>query len=237
MTLTLFGAPPVSTMWEFEDRASSQGYRSVAGVDEAGRGPLAGPVVAAAVILPRDLGIPGIDDSKKLTLPMRESLYERICSEAVSVGVGISDHSAVDRMNILQATLRAMEEAVGNLMIPADCLLIDGISATALPLPQRTIKKGDSLSISIAAASIIAKVTRDRLMLQYDRLYPGYGFAGHKGYGSALHLEAIASLGPSPIHRLTFRGVREHVRTTGVFDGEAMEYGTGVDLFNQTGKG
>jgi len=244
MTLTLFGPLPVPTMWEFEDLALSQGYRSVAGIDEAGRGPLAGPVVAAAVILPRDQSIPGINDSKKLTAATRDILYDRICAEAVSVGVGISDNSAVDRMNILQATLRAMEEAVGNLGNPADYLLIDGISPTALSLSQRTIKKGDSLSISIAAASIIAKVTRDRLMLQYDRLYPGYGFAGHKGYGSASHLEAIAALGPSPIHRLTFRGVKEHVRPSALNgaepafrDGQAMRCGAGDDLFTQTGKG
>lgn len=244
MTLNLFGSPPVPTMWEFEDLALSSGYKAVAGVDEAGRGPLAGPVVAAAVILPRDLQIQGITDSKKLTAATRDSLYDRICAEAVSVGVGIIDSSVVDRINILQATLRAMEEAVGNLNLPADYLLIDGISRTALPLQQRTIKQGDSLSISIAAASIIAKVTRDRLMLQYDQLYPDYGFAGHKGYGSASHLEVIAALGPSPIHRTTFRGVREHVRPSavdgvepGFQDGLARPCSSGDDLFNQVGKG
>jgi len=244
MTLNLFGPPPVPTMWEFEDLALSNGYKAVAGVDEAGRGPLAGPVVAAAVILPRDLHIPGINDSKKLSAATRDSLYDRIYADAMSVGVGIIDSRSVDRINILQATLRAMEDAVGNLMLPADYLLIDGISRTALPLQQKTIKKGDSLSISIAAASIIAKVTRDRLMLQYDQLYPGYGFAGHKGYGSASHLEAIAALGPSPIHRVTFRGVREHVRPSAVDglesafqDGQATPCRSGDDLFNQAGKG
>lgn len=214
MHLNLFGPAPVPTMWEFENIALSQGFGSVAGVDEAGRGPLAGPVVAAAVILPRALHIQGIDDSKKLTAVVRDRLFERINAEAIAVGVGVSDSVIVDRINILQATLRAMEEAVGKLPVAADCLLIDGISRTGLSLPQRTIKKGDSLSISIAAASIIAKVTRDRLMLAYEQQYPGYGFAGHKGYGSAAHLEAIAALGPSPIHRVTFRGVREHVRGT-----------------------
>jgi len=199
-------------MWEFENLALSQGFNSVAGVDEAGRGPLAGPVVAAAVILPHGLDVQGINDSKKLTAAMRERLFERINAEAIAVGVGVSDSVTVDRDNILQATLRAMEEAVSKLPVTADCLLIDGISRTALSLPQRTIKKGDCLSISIAAASIIAKVTRDRLMLEYEQQYPGYGFAGHKGYGSAAHLAAIAALGPSPIHRITFRGVREHVR-------------------------
>jgi ribonuclease HII len=213
MNLELFGPAPAPTMWEFEDRALLSGYKAVAGVDEAGRGPLAGPVVAAAVILPRSHAIPGINDSKQLTPAVRDSLFELIQGEALAIGVGVSDSRTIDRINILQATLRAMEEAVGRLQVPADCLLVDGISATALPLPQKTIKKGDSLSFSIAAASIIAKVTRDRLMLEYDQLYPGYGFAGHKGYGSAAHMAAIASLGPSPIHRLTFRGVREHVRT------------------------
>jgi len=212
MHLNLFGPAPVPTMWEFENLALSQGFNSVAGVDEAGRGPLAGPVVAAAVILPHGLDVRGINDSKKLTTAMRERLYERINAEAIAVGVGVSDSVTVDHVNILQATLRAMEEAVSKLPVTADCLLIDGISRTALSLPQRTIKKGDCLSISIAAASIIAKVTRDRLMLEYEQQYPGYGFAGHKGYGSAAHLAAIAALGPSPIHRVTFRGVREHVR-------------------------
>lgn len=240
--MTLF-EPARLNMWEFEDRATSQGYSSVAGIDEAGRGPLAGPVVAAAVILPRDLRIEGINDSKKLAPALRESLYERICAEAISFGIGISDSNAVDRLNILQATLRAMEQAVGNLSIAADYLLIDGISSTSLLLPQRTIKKGDSLSISIAAASIIAKVTRDRMMIGYDQLYPGYGFAGHKGYGSASHMEAIAALGPSPIHRMTFRGVREHLSpvddsgaVNDIPSGTAAKCRSGVDLFDQAGK-
>lgn len=242
MNPTLF-EPTHLTMWEFEDWASSQGYNSVAGIDEAGRGPLAGPVVAAAVILPRDLRIPGINDSKKLAPTLRDSLYERICAEAISVGIGISDSSKVDRLNILQATLRAMEEAVGDLTVSADYLLIDGISSTSLPLPQRTIKKGDNLSISIAAASIIAKVTRDRMMIGYDQLYPGYGFAGHKGYGSASHLEAIAALGPCPIHRMTFRGVREHLSPMNdsgsvsvISPGRAASWRSGGDLFHMAGK-
>jgi len=135
-------------------------------------------------------------------------------TQAVSVGVGISDSETVDRINILQATLRAMESAVGALSPQPDCLLIDGISKTALQLYQQTIKKGDSLSLSIAAASIIAKVTRDRLMETYEKEYPGYGFAAHKGYGSASHMAAIAALGPTPIHRLTFRGVKEYVSSS-----------------------
>lgn len=192
--------------------ARRQGFISIAGVDEAGRGPLAGPVVAAAVILPEGLLISGVDDSKKLSAAKRNSLFDIIMEQAVSVGVGISDNETIDRINILQATLRAMEAAVELLSPRPDCLLIDGISKTALQIHQKTIKKGDSLSLSIAAASIIAKVTRDRMMESYEIQYPGYGFAGHKGYGSASHLAAIAALGPTPIHRLTFRGVREYVQ-------------------------
>lgn len=195
----------------FESQAGKQGYAVIAGVDEAGRGPLAGPVVAAAVILPAGLYLPGVDDSKKLSEAARCRLYEVIMAEAVSVGVGVESSQTVDRINILQATLRAMESAVAALSVQPDCLLIDGISRTALPVQQKTIKKGDSLSLSIAAASIVAKVTRDKMMAEYDQLYPGYGLAGHKGYGCAAHMAAIAALGPSPIHRLTFRGVREHV--------------------------
>lgn len=210
MNFELFEESP-RDMLEFESLARKQGFRIIAGIDEAGRGPLAGPVVAAAVVLPADHRIAGVNDSKKLSAHQRNTLYDTIMNEAVSVGVGISDSATVDRVNILQATLRAMESAVAGLMPQPDCLLIDGISKTALRIEQKTIKKGDSLSLSIAAASIIAKVTRDRMMEAYDGLYPGYGFAGHKGYGSASHMAAIASLGPTPIHRLTFRGVREHV--------------------------
>ncbi|TWJ32919.1 ribonuclease HII [Geobacter argillaceus] len=213
MTLTLFGDEPAPTMWEFEDLARRQGYRSIAGIDEAGRGPLAGPVVAAAVILDSGSVVDGINDSKKLTEKQREGLFDRIMATALAVGVGIMDHDVVDRDNILQATLAAMKQAVAQLATAPDFLLIDGISMIPLAVPQRTIKQGDGRSVSIAAASIIAKVTRDRMMVEYDRLYPGYGLAGHKGYGSQAHLEAIARLGPSPIHRTTFRGVREHVRS------------------------
>jgi|SRR6185369_16580792 len=210
VNLELFAAESSPNMLEFEALARQQGFLTIAGVDEAGRGPLAGPVVAAAVILPEGHIIPGVNDSKKLTGSMRNKLYDRIMSEAVSVGIGISDSLTVDRINILQATLCAMESAVKTLTSCPDCLLIDGISKTSLDIHQKTIKKGDSLSQSIAAASIIAKVTRDRIMEEYDRQYPEYGFAGHKGYGSASHLAAIAKFAPCPIHRLTFRGVREH---------------------------
>ena len=211
MTLSLFGAEPPADMLMFESLARRQGFRAIAGIDEAGRGPLAGPVVAAAVILPADLKLPEVNDSKKLTATLRNRLFDLIYSTALSVGVGMSDSTTIDRINILQATLRAMEEAVVKLSTEPDYLLVDGISGTTLNIPQKTIKKGDSLSCSVAAASIIAKVTRDRMMEVYDREYPGYGFAAHKGYGAASHLAAISALGPSPIHRLTFRGVREHV--------------------------
>jgi len=172
---------------------------------------LAGPVVAAAVILPAGLFIEGVNDSKKLSPDKRERLFDIIMDQAISVGIGMGSPELIDRINILQATRHAMLEAVSQLTVSPDFILIDGISTIDSPIPQQTIKKGDSLSISIAAASIIAKVTRDRLMRELDILHPGYGFAGHKGYGSALHLEAIRCLGPSPIHRRTFGGVKEHV--------------------------
>lgn len=209
----LFPAAPFDSL-SFEKTAYRNGFTCVAGIDEAGRGPLAGPVMAAAVILPAGLSIIGVDDSKKLTPDRREKLFDIIMAQAVTVGVGIMGPGEIDRVNILQATRRAMLAAVQQLSPQPDCLLIDGISTIESAIPQKTIKKGDSLSLSIAAASIIAKVTRDRLMVEMDATYPGYGFAGHKGYGSTSHLEAIRRLGPSPIHRLTFGGVREHVDCT-----------------------
>lgn len=198
----------------FEKAANRNGFKNVAGIDEAGRGPLAGPVMAAAVILPAGLTIIGVDDSKKLTSDMRERLFDIIMAQAYAVGVGSVSPDEIDRINILQATRRAMLAAVQQLSTRPDYLLIDGISSIDSPIPQKTIKKGDSLSLSIAAASIIAKVTRDRLMIDMDSKYPGYGFSGHKGYGSAAHMKAIRKLGPSPIHRLTFGGVKEHVTCT-----------------------
>jgi len=207
----LFDLEQAPDLLMFERLAFRQGYRSVAGVDEAGRGSLAGPVVAAAVILARDVPMPGVNDSKKLTPAQREALYSRIMKNAQSVGIGYGDHALVDDINILQATLQAMKQAVGMLSIKPDFILIDGTFKISVPLPQKTIKKGDSASLSIAAASIIAKVTRDRLMIECDDRYPGYGFAAHKGYGCAAHLAAIAELGPCAIHRKTFRGVKEYV--------------------------
>jgi len=206
----LFSAPPMDTL-ALEQHARSRGFPLVAGVDEAGRGPLAGPVVAAAVILPEGLRIPGVDDSKKLSPETRERLFDIINAQALAVGIGTASPEMIDRINILQATLHAMQEAVLALSPRPDFILIDGISQIDSPIPQKTVKKGDSKSLSIAAASIIAKVTRDRLMRELDTIHPGYGFASHKGYGSAAHLEAIRQFGPSPIHRKSFGGVKEHV--------------------------
>ncbi len=187
------------------------GHRIIAGIDEAGRGPLAGPVVSAAVILPPGAVLPGIDDSKKLTPARRSRLYGRLYDAAVAIGIGIVDVDEIDRVNILQATLRAMAMAVANLAPRPDCLLIDGIFTIAADLPQEAIKKGDARSISIAAASIVAKVTRDRIMGEVDALYPEFGFARHKGYPTQPHRAAIARHGCCPLHRRTFKGVREHL--------------------------
>jgi ribonuclease HII len=176
----------------------------VAGVDEAGRGPLAGPVVAAAVVLPPDLVLPGIDDSKRLTPVRREEFFERIMNCAVGVGVGIESEAVVDEINILQATFRAMRSAIGKLDVPPECVLVDGWAILDLAWPQKAIIQGDRKSQCIAAASIIAKVTRDRIMVGYDRVYPMYGFARHKGYGTRRHVEAIQKHGLCPIHRRTF---------------------------------
>jgi len=206
----LFSSSPPDLL-TFERLAHSSGFQLVAGIDEAGRGPLAGPVVAAAVILPAGLRIKGVNDSKKLSPDTRERLFDAIMSQALSVGIGMGSAELIDRINILQATRQAMLEAVSQLALQPDYILIDGISTINSPIPQKTIKKGDSLSLSIAAASIIAKVTRDRLMRELDKVHPGYGFSGHKGYGSALHMEAIRRLGPSPVHRLSFGGVKEHL--------------------------
>jgi len=199
-------------MRAFEKQAARRGFTAIAGLDEAGRGALAGPVVAAAVILPDRGDFAEINDSKKLTPAKRDSLYDLILGQSLAVGIGICDHLVVDRINVLQATLEAMEQAVDNLPVKPDFLLIDGISTPAVTIPCRTIKKGDSASLSIAAASIIAKVTRDRMMVSWGEEYPAYGFQIHKGYGSPAHLKAIVECGPCDIHRKTFRGVREHLR-------------------------
>lgn len=176
----------------------------ICGIDEAGRGPLAGPVVAGAVILPKDVNILYVNDSKKLSAQMRDRLYDEILEKAVSAQVGIVDCGTIDDINILQATYEAMRQAVGKLSVTPDILLNDALIIPGLPMPQVKIIKGDAKSVSIAAASIMAKVTRDRMMLAYDELYPEYGFAKHKGYGTAEHIAAIKKYGPSPIHRMTF---------------------------------
>lgn len=198
-------------MLAFERQARSRGHLLIAGIDEAGRGPLAGPVVAAAVILPPDLYLNGVDDSKKLSPQTRERLYDVIMDQAISVGIGMGNAELIDRINILQATRYAMCQAVEQLSPSPDYLLIDGITKIESSKPQKTIKKGDSLSLSIAAASIIAKVTRDRIMTELDLIHPGYGFAAHKGYGCSSHIDAIRRLGPSAVHRLSFGGVKEQV--------------------------
>ncbi len=208
MQTDLFSSPPLD-LYRFERRLHRLGYRLIAGIDEAGRGPLAGPVVAAAVILHPDRPIAGVNDSKKLTERSRERLFEQIQEAALAIGIGSLPPVEIDRINILQATRQAMLAAVCQLAPTPDALLIDGITAIDTPLYQQTITRGDSLSASIAAASIIAKVTRDRLMRDYDTAYPQYGFGRHKGYGSAAHLAALRRHGPCPIHRASFRGVKE----------------------------
>jgi ribonuclease HII len=196
-------------MRRFEAELWAAGVEHVAGVDEAGRGPLAGPVVAAAVVLPRELRIEGINDSKQLTPARREELYGLILADAVGVGVGSASEKVVDEINILAATFQAMRDAVAALAGVPDHVLVDGNPIRGLDIPQTALPRGDERSTVIAAASIVAKVTRDRLLVEYDAVYPGYGFARHKGYGTAEHVAALARLGPCEIHRLSFGLVRE----------------------------
>ena len=191
-------------MWQIERSHFKNGITCICGVDEAGRGPLAGPVCAAAVILPPDLLIPGLDDSKKLTDKRRRELFPIIKEKAVAYGIAFATHEEIDEINILQATYLAMERAMGSLSVRPDLALIDGNRAKDFGLPVQTVVKGDSLSASIAAASILAKVTRDDYMDEMAKIYPQYGFDVHKGYGTKLHYEKIAQFGPSPIHRMTF---------------------------------
>ncbi|MBI5379772.1 MAG: ribonuclease HII [Nitrospirae bacterium] len=191
----------------FEQALWQQGFRRVAGLDEAGRGPLAGPVVAAAVILSPESFLPGLDDSKRLSPQQRDRLEEAIRQEAVAFGVGIVEPPVIDRLNILQSTRLAMTEALAQITPPPDHLLLDALTLPACPLPQTPLIKGDQRSLSIAAASVIAKVTRDRLMAQCHAVYPQYRFHEHKGYPTPAHLEALRRYGPCPLHRKTFRGV------------------------------
>ncbi len=192
-----------------ERKLWAEGFCFIAGVDEAGRGPLAGPVTAAAVVLPRGVKLPDVFDSKQLSDAARRELKEEILSlDGVDSAVVCVDAQAIDRINILQATHQAMREAVSKLK-QLDCVLVDGLAVRGFPVEARNLVKGDSLSASIAAASILAKVTRDDIMIEADKLYPEYGFAVHKGYGTAAHLRALKEYGPCPIHRRSFRPVRE----------------------------
>lgn len=192
----------LTAMRVYENEYEAQGL--VCGIDEAGRGPLAGPVVAAAVILPRDIDIYYLNDSKKVTERRREILYDEICEKAIAYGIGIVGPDVIDDINILQATYQAMRLAIAELAETPAVLLNDAVTIPGVSIPQVPIIKGDAKSVSIAAASILAKVTRDRMMRQYDEIYPEYGFAGHKGYGTAAHIAAIREYGPCPIHRTTF---------------------------------
>ena len=191
-------------MWQIEQSLFEKGYHLICGVDEAGRGPLAGPVCAAAVILPPNVDIPGLNDSKKLSDKRRRELFPIIKEQAVAYGIGFADHSLIDEINILQATFYAMEQAITQLSAKPDFALIDGNREKDFGLPVQTVVQGDSLSASIAAASILAKVTRDDLMLQMAQEYPQYGFEIHKGYGTKAHYAALQEYGPCPIHRMTF---------------------------------
>jgi len=207
----LFRDLPIQPMDHFERMYYRRGYQRIAGVDEVGRGPLAGPVVAAAVVLPLEGIEERLYDSKKISSGKREELCEIILSKASGVGIGIVGQEEIDLLNILQATLKAMALAIENLPIPPDFILIDGNQVIRIPLPQKPIRKGDQLSTSIAAASIVAKVTRDRMMMEWHQKYPHYNFARHKGYGTKEHREAIEKFGLCELHRKTFRGVREYL--------------------------
>lgn len=191
-------------LWEIEDTLYAEGYQAICGVDEAGRGPLAGPVCAAAVILPHGLEIPGLNDSKKLTDKKRRELFPIIKEQAIAYGISFASHEEIDEINILQATFLAMQRAIDQLEGKADFALIDGNRQKDFGLPSKTVVKGDSLSANIAAASVLAKVTRDDLMEELANSYPEYGFEIHKGYGTKAHYAALTAHGPSPVHRMTF---------------------------------
>ena len=192
------------TMWEIEDENYAEGFQVICGVDEAGRGPLAGPVCAAAVILPPHTRIPGLNDSKKLTDKKRRELFPVICEQALAYGIGMATEQEIDEINILQATFLAMQRAMDELQVRPDLALIDGNLQKDFGLPVKTVVKGDSLSANIAAASVLAKVTRDDLMIRQAEQFPEYGFEIHKGYGTKAHYAALEQYGPSPIHRMTF---------------------------------
>lgn len=192
----------IAQMSIYEQKYSD--FASICGIDEVGRGPLAGPVVAGAVILPKNCDILYLNDSKQLSEKKREELYDEIMEKAVAVGIGMASPQRIDEINILQATYEAMRMAIANLSVAPDLLLNDAVRIPEVEIRQVPIIKGDAKSISIAAASIVAKVTRDRMMVEYDKIFPEYGFAGNKGYGSAAHIEALKEFGPTPIHRASF---------------------------------
>lgn len=192
----------LAIMREFENKYSE--YTLIAGIDEVGRGPFAGPVMTAAVILPKDCEILYLNDSKKLSEKKREELFPEIMEKAIAIGIGSATPEEIDEINILQATYKAMREAISKLNPQPELMLNDAVTIPGVNIRQVPIIKGDAKSVSIAAASVIAKVTRDRLMCEYDKMYPGYGFASNKGYGSAEHIEALQKLGPCPIHRKSF---------------------------------
>ena len=194
----------LAKMRSFERQMEQEGYTLICGIDEAGRGPLAGPIVAGAVILPKDCEILGLNDSKKLSEKRREELYDEVMDKAIAAGAGIVGPRRIDEINILQADYEAMCEAIGKLSVMPEVLLNDAVTIPQVKLPQKSIIHGDAKSVSIAAASIIAKVTRDRIMDEFDSLFPEYGFARHKGYGTADHYAALKKYGPCTIHRMSF---------------------------------
>lgn len=198
-------------LYDFDIAIINEGLRIFAGIDEVGRGPLAGPVVAAAVILNYDIKIDGLNDSKKLTAQEREKIFYLIRDTALSIGIGIIDANKIDRLNIIKATRLAMSIAAGKLRLKPDLLLIDGMNVPSIGISQRAIIKGDAKSASIAAASVIAKVTRDRIMIKYHKKYPLYGFDRHKGYPTTEHIEKLYIHGPCPIHRMSFQRVNSFV--------------------------
>lgn len=194
----------MNDLWTLENEIYDSGINCLCGVDEAGRGPLAGPVCAAAVILPRGLEIAGLNDSKKLTEKKREALYDVICERAIAYGIAFAEVEEIEKLNILQATFLAMNRAIEKLSVTPELALIDGNRNTGISMPSRCVVKGDSLCADIAAASILAKVTRDRYMMQLHEQYPQYHFDRHKGYGTKLHYDAIREHGASPVHRMSF---------------------------------
>lgn len=210
----------IAVSMRHELKLKRQGADLIAGVDEVGIGPLAGPVVAAAVILKNDLRIKGLDDSKKLTPKDREELFSAIMDSSVSIGVGIIDSATIDRINILQASLKAMRSAVNALSKKPDHILVDGIrTIPGISIPQTSIKHGDSISSAIATASIVAKVIRDRIMENYHRIYPHHEFLSHRGYGTKMHMKLLKKYGPTPIHRLSYEPVTACLRAKGlIFD-------------------